>query len=126
MESERRKFSRKKFNNDDFSLSTDKSLRIYKVKDISQGGLSFQHYSNQNKKLTNNSINITIFSGGRIAYEQKSCSVIYDIYSLEEGQSLSGRYSRLCGVKFTEYITDVKFKAMKFIKPERLIDALKP
>lgn len=100
MESDRRNYDRYMFNNDDFESLIDRSLKIYRVKDISEKGLSFQYYADEDGKLTENYINIKIIKGGKVEYEQELCPVIYDIHSIEEGQSLSGRSSRQCGVKF--------------------------
>ena len=100
MEPERRQFDRYLFNNKDFYLSTDKSLSVYKIKDISQGGLSFQYYPNRDEELADGYINIKIIKGEKVESEQKSCFIVYDIRTLSEGQSFSGKKSRQCGIRF--------------------------
>ena len=95
---ERREFTRYIIQEDELQVSTHDLKIIGRLKDISKGGLSFQYDPIAGEKLETNSINMV--AKDQFFMSDIDCQLIYDIPTLEEGQSFTGAERRQRGVKF--------------------------
>jgi hypothetical protein len=100
MEDERREFTRYIVKKDELQVFSHDLKIVGKLNDISKCGLSFQYTPIAGEMLNTNSINILAKGTDRSNLFDIACRIIYDISTLEEGQSFTGAASRQCGINF--------------------------
>jgi hypothetical protein len=100
MEDERRVFARYIVKKDELQAFSHDLKIVGKLNDISKGGLSFRYTPIAVEKLDTHSINILARGTDRSNLFDIACQIIYDISTLEEGQSFTGAASRQFGIKF--------------------------
>jgi hypothetical protein len=100
MEDERRVFARYIVKKDELQAFSHDLKIVGKLNDISKGGLSFRYTPIVVEKLDTHSINILARGTDRSNLFDIACQIIYDISTLEEGQSFTGAASRQFGIKF--------------------------
>lgn len=100
MEDERREFTRFVFKKDAIQVFSDDPMLFGKVNDISKGGLSFRYTPITGVEMVTSSINVLPKGKDKFNLYHIDCRTIYDISSIEEGQSFPGCERRQCGIKF--------------------------
>lgn len=100
MEDERREFTRYIVKKDELQVFSHDLKIVGKLNDIRKCGLSFQYTPIAGEMLNTNSIDILAKGTDRSNLFDIACRIIYDISTLEEGQSFTGAASRQCGINF--------------------------
>jgi len=101
MEDERREFSRFVIQEDEIQIFSDDPILFGKICDISKGGLSFRYTPIIGVKMVTNSVNVLPTGKDNFNIYHIGCRTIYDISSIEEGQSFSASEIRRCGIKYS-------------------------
>ena len=91
--------------------------KVGKVKDISRGGLSFEHLHNGEKESHPDRVDIWM-SGVKYALRDVSCKQIYDIRSAAdyENHPFASTIMNRCGLEFETLSTDQSSKLSLFIR----------
>ncbi len=100
MKDERREFTRYKIQEDEIQVLCHDLKIDGMLKDISKGGLAFQYTTIAGEKPDTDSINIVAKSMDQFYLFDIACQIIYDMPTLEEGQSFTGSERKQRGVKF--------------------------
>ncbi len=100
MKDERTESTRYPIQDDELQIFSHDIKIASRLKDISKGGLAFQYTPVAGEKLETNSISIMAKGMVQFYLFDIACRKIYDIPSLEDGQSFTGAESRQRGIKF--------------------------
>ncbi|HID29613.1 MAG TPA: PilZ domain-containing protein [Desulfobacterales bacterium] len=98
--SERRKSGRFLAQDRAFAVLRPDFARLGKIKDISEGGLSFEYIAHQEEEQDASELDIFL-SEGSFHLSKMPCSIIYDIRMREGHQTSAARIQRRrCGLHF--------------------------
>lgn len=118
MKANQRKNSRFSVQDDVIAALKNGFTKIGKVKDISTGGLSFEHIENEISKHESFERNIILLVNG-FCLPKVPCRVVYDIpvSTSDEYQAFPVLFiTRRCGVKFERLSEDQKMELDRFIE----------
>ena len=116
MKDERREFIRYIIQEDALQVFSHDLKIVGKLKDISKGGLSFQYTPIVGEKPDTDSINIEAKGTDQFNLFDIACRIIYDMPTLEEGQSFTGAELRQRGLKFIGLAGNEQNKLELFLK----------
>ena len=97
--SERRKFGRFLAQDRAFAVLRPDFARLGKIKDISEGGLSFEYVAYQEEEQDASELDIFLSEGG-FHLSKMPCSIIYDIRMREKYEVSARIQRRRCGLRF--------------------------
>jgi hypothetical protein len=122
--SEKRKSSHYNLRSEDYKVFIGKSKAIGKTNNISLDGLAFTYNPIEDERLTEEKNDKLPIDYGGFHLPEIHCIKIYDIQDLTEGQTLSGRTTRRCGVCFVNLtiLNKLKIKQMLHICKSRILE----